>query len=171
MHTTILDLQNLLATQTPPHIIALTETKHRHIKSICRQTLKGYKLVHNPSLYNKHTKRFTMGAILALNTYTYTNIEPYQTPSHLQHHIAMALLTPKAGSKLNAISIYMPQDNTTQGKKTYKEALQWLTKAVTENLPHAAVIPGGASKVHPRSATPHTTKHSTSSTPPPDSDP
>jgi hypothetical protein len=52
----------------------------------------------------------------------------------------MALLTPKAGSKLLAISIYMPQHNTKQGNKTYKEALQWLTKTLTEDLPHAVVI-------------------------------
>ncbi len=57
MHTTIIDLQNILTTQPDPHIIALTETKHRHIKSIWRQTLRNYKLVHNPSFYNKHAKR------------------------------------------------------------------------------------------------------------------
>jgi hypothetical protein len=51
----------------------------------------------------------------------------------------MTLLTPKAGSKLIAISIYMPQHNTNQGNKTYKETLQWLM----EDLPHAAVILGG----------------------------
>jgi hypothetical protein len=31
MHTTIRDLQKLLAAHSDPHIIALTETKHRHI--------------------------------------------------------------------------------------------------------------------------------------------
>ena len=125
-------------------MIALTETTHRHIKSTWRQALKGYKLVHNPSLYNKHTKRCSGGAILAIDTNTYTNSEPYQAPPHLQHHIAMALLTPKAGSKLIAISIYMPHHNTNQGNKTYKEALQWLTKTLTEDLPHAAMILGGS---------------------------
>jgi len=143
MHTTILDLQNILATQTPPQIIALTETKHRHIKSTWRHALKGYKLVHNPSLYNKHTKRCSGGAIIATDTNTYINIEPYLIPPHLQHHIAMTLLTPKAGSKLLAISICMPQHNNNQGIKTYKEALQWLTKTLTEDLPNAAVILGG----------------------------
>ena len=83
MHTTILDLQNIIATQPSPYIIALTEAKHRHIKSILRHTLKGYKLVHNPSLYTKHTKRCTGGTILAINTNTYSKIEPYQTPPHL----------------------------------------------------------------------------------------
>jgi len=107
-----------------------------------RHTLKGYKLVHNPSLYNKHTKRCTGETILAINTNTYLNIEPYQTP-HLHHHIAMALLTPKAGSKIIAISLYMPQHNTTQGNKAYNEALHWLNKTLTKDLPHAAVILGG----------------------------
>jgi hypothetical protein len=41
MHTTIVDLQNILTTHPDPHIIALTETKHRNIKSIWRQTLKN----------------------------------------------------------------------------------------------------------------------------------
>jgi len=53
MHTTIIDLQNILSNQTDPHIIAVTETNHRHIKFIWRQTLKNYKLVYSPSLYNK----------------------------------------------------------------------------------------------------------------------
>jgi hypothetical protein len=131
MHTPILDLQNLLTTQTPPHIIALTETKLRHIKSIWRQTLKGYKLVHNPSLYNKQTKRCTGGIILAINTTTYSKIEPYPIPINLQHHIAMALLTPNTGSKIIAISIYLPQHNITQGKEVYKEVLLWLNKTLT----------------------------------------
>jgi len=56
MHTTIIDLQNILDNQTDPHIIALTETKHRQIKSIWCHTLKNYKLVYNPSLYKKKTQ-------------------------------------------------------------------------------------------------------------------
>jgi len=39
MHTTIIDLQALLHTQTKPTIIALTETKHKHNKSIWRHIL------------------------------------------------------------------------------------------------------------------------------------
>jgi hypothetical protein len=108
-----------------------------------RHTLKGYKLVHNPYLYNKHTKRCTGGTILAINTTTYSSIEPYQTPSHLQHHIATALLTKKAGSKIIAISLYIPQHNTTQVNKTYNEVLHWINKTLTKDLPHAAVILGG----------------------------
>jgi hypothetical protein len=53
MHTTIIDLQSLLHAQPQPIIIALTETKHRHVKSIWRHTLKNNKLVFNPSLYKK----------------------------------------------------------------------------------------------------------------------
>ena len=69
----------------------------------------------------------------------------------------MTRLTPEAGSKLLAISICMPQHNTNQGNQTYKEALQWLTKTLTEHMPYAAVMRGGTSKLHPRSATPHIT--------------
>ena len=64
-------------------------------------------------------------------------------PPHLQHHIAMDLLTPKAGSKIIAILLYMPQRNTTQGNMTYNEALQWLNKTLAKDLPHAAAILGG----------------------------
>jgi hypothetical protein len=46
MHDTILDLQHIMNTPTTPSIIHLTETKHSHIKSIWREALKDYKLIH-----------------------------------------------------------------------------------------------------------------------------
>ena len=61
----------------------------------------------------------------------------------------MALLTPKTGSKIIAISLYMPQHNTTYGNKTYNEALQWLNKTLTKDLSHAAVILGGELQATP----------------------
>ena len=67
MHTTILYLQSLINTQPKPNLIALTETKHRHIKSIRRHTLRNYKLVYNPSHYDKKTKRALAGTILAID--------------------------------------------------------------------------------------------------------
>jgi hypothetical protein len=46
MHNTILDLHRILNSKHKPTIINLTETKHSHIKSIWRDTLKDYKLTH-----------------------------------------------------------------------------------------------------------------------------
>jgi hypothetical protein len=80
MHTTIIDLQNILTTHPDPHIMALTETKHRNIKSIWRQTLKNYKLIYNPSLYNKLTKRCSGGTILAIHKNAYPTIQPIHIP-------------------------------------------------------------------------------------------
>jgi len=103
MHTTIIDLQNVLTNQPDPHIIALTETKHHHIKSIWRQTLRNYKLVYNPSLCDKHTKRCSGGTILAIHKNAYSTIKPLHIPPY-QPYLAIALLTPKAGSDILAIA-------------------------------------------------------------------
>ena len=97
MHTTILELQDLLNTNSKPQIIALTETKHRHIKSIWRHTIKNYKLVYNPSLYNKKTNHASGGAILAIRYDAYATIEPIAVPTPYQPCIAIALLQPGVG--------------------------------------------------------------------------
>jgi len=119
MYTTIIDLQNIITTQPDPHIIALTETKHRYIKFIWRQTLRNYKLVHNPSLYNKHTKRCSGGAILAIHKNAYSTIKPLHIPPTYQPYLAIALLTPKAGSEILAIAAYLPQHQTKLENQTY----------------------------------------------------
>jgi len=106
MHTTILDLQKLLTAHPDPHIIALTETKHRHIKSIWRQTLRNYKLIYNPSLYNKQTKRCSGGTILAIHKNAYSTMQSIHIPPPYQPYLAIALLTPKAGSAILAIAAY-----------------------------------------------------------------
>ena len=116
MHTTVLDLHDILNTHTKHQIIALTETKHRHIKSIWRYTLKNYKLVYNPSLYNKKTKRAFGGAILAIRSDAYSTIEPIAFPTPYQPYIAMVLLQPLVGTKLITIAAYLPQSTTAQGK-------------------------------------------------------
>jgi len=92
MHTTILDLQKLLTNHLEPHIIALTETKHRHIKSVWRQTFRNYKLVYNPSLYNNHTKRCSGGTILAVHKSANTTMKPIQVPPPYHPYLAIALL-------------------------------------------------------------------------------
>ncbi len=94
IHTTILDLQDLRNDHPKPHIIALTETKHRDIKSIWRHTLRIYKLVFNPSLHNKTTKRTSGGAILAVRSDAYTSIEPIQVPISYQPYLAIDKLKP-----------------------------------------------------------------------------
>jgi hypothetical protein len=57
MHNTILDLQKIISTQKKPTIIHLTETKHSHIKSIGREVLKDYKLIHTDPTLDPTTNR------------------------------------------------------------------------------------------------------------------
>ena len=143
MHTTILDLQKLLTTHSDPHIIALTETKHRNIKSIWRQTLKNYKLIYNPSLYNKLTKRCSGGTILAIHRNAYPTIKPLHIPSQYQPYLAIALLTPKTGSAILAIAAYLPQHQNKPDSQTYQDTLQWLQTLLTLEHKHTPVILGG----------------------------
>jgi len=143
MHTTILDLQKLLTNHPEPHIIAPTETKHRHIKSIWRQTLSNYKLVYNPSLYNKHTKRCFGGTILAVHKSAYTTIKPIQVPPPYHPYLAIALLTPKVGSEIRVISNYLPQHQSTPDTHTYRETLNKLRTLLTTEQPNTPVLLGG----------------------------
>ena len=108
MHTSILDLQDILNTHTKPQNISLTETKHRHIKSIWRHTLKNYKLVYNPSLYNKKTKRASGGAILSIRSDAYNTIETVAVPTPYKPYIAIALFQPGVGTKIFTIAAYLP---------------------------------------------------------------
>jgi exonuclease III len=155
MHTTILDLQSLLNTQPKTNIIALTETKHMQIKSIWRHTIRNYKLVYNPSHYDKKTKRASAGTILAIDKNTYTSLEPIKIPPTLQPYLAAALLTPKPGSQILVISVYMPQTQTPQGHNRYQELLLWLTTLLTKTHPTLPTIVGGDLQ-----ATPHQTHKS-----------
>jgi hypothetical protein len=150
MHTTILDLHSLLNTQPKPNIIALTESKHMHIKPFWRHTLRNYKLVYNPSHYDKKTNRALAGTILAIDKTTYTGIEPIKIPPTLQPYLAAALLTPKTGSQLLAISVYMPQTQTPQGQHKYQELLLRLTTLLNIDHPSLPTIVGGDLQ-----ATPH----------------
>jgi len=119
MSTTIIDLQNILTTQPDPQIIALTETKHLHIKSIWRQALRNYKLVHNSSLYYKHNKRCSWGTILAKHKTVYSTIKPLHIPPAYQLYLAIAFLTPKAGPEILANAAYLPQKQTKLEDQTY----------------------------------------------------
>ena len=143
MHTTILDLQDLLNNQPKPQIIALTETKHRHIKSIWRHTLRNYKLIFNPSLYNKSTKRASGGAILAIHSPAYKTIVPIRVPTPYQPYLAIAKLTPNHGTSLLAISAYLPQSNTTHGKQAYQDNLTWFATLQTQENSDLPILLGG----------------------------
>jgi endonuclease/exonuclease/phosphatase family metal-dependent hydrolase len=143
MHTTILDLQKILDTNPDPHIIALTETKHRHIKSIWRHTLKNYKLIYNPSHYDKQTKRCSGGTILAIHKNAYPTIKPIHIPSQYQPYLAIALLTPKTGSDILAVAAYLPQRQNRNDTQTYQDTLQWLQTLLTSEHKHTPVILGG----------------------------
>ena len=143
MHTTILDLQNMLTDHPDPHIIALTETKYRHIKYIWRRTLRNYKLVHNPSLYTGHTKRCLSGTILAIHKAAYSTIKPLRIPPPYQPYLAIALPTPKAGSEILVIEAYLPQHQTKQEHHTYQDTLYRLHILLTVEHPHTSVFLGG----------------------------
>jgi hypothetical protein len=143
MHTTILDLQKLLITHSDPHILALTETKHRHIKTIWRQALRNYRLIYNPSLYNKSTKRCSGGTILAIHKNACQTIQPLHIPPQYQPYLAIALLTPKTGSEILAIAAYLPQHLTKIDTQIYHDILHWLNNLLTSEHAHTPVLLGG----------------------------
>ena len=103
MHNTILDLQHIMNTQKKPTIIHLTETKHNHIKSIWREVLKDYKLVHTYPTLDPTTNRRSGGTILAARRDTYKEVTAIPTPSHLGDYVSAATLTPYDGSPVIAI--------------------------------------------------------------------
>jgi hypothetical protein len=80
---------------------------------------------------------------------TYTIIEPIHTPATTQPYLAVALIQPKYGSKILAASAYMPQLNTLQGRQTYRDLLDWLTKLFNENYPNLPILMGGDLRVTP----------------------
>jgi hypothetical protein len=83
MHNTILDLQTIMNTQKKPTIIHLTETNHSHIKSIWREVLKDYKLIHTFPTLDPTTNRRSGGTILAARRDTYKEVTAVPTPPHI----------------------------------------------------------------------------------------
>jgi hypothetical protein len=112
MHNIILDLHHILNSNHKPTIISLTETKHSHIKSIWRDTLKDYKLIHTPPKLDPNTLRRSAGTILAIRRDIYKEATPIQTPTNLMDYIKAAKLTPHDGTPVIAITAYMPQLHT-----------------------------------------------------------
>jgi len=52
-------------------------------------------------------------------------------PPPYQPYLAIALLTPKAGSEILVIATYLPQQQTYQEHQTYKDASHWLHTLLT----------------------------------------
>ena len=117
LHNAILYLQHSMNTQKQPTIIHLTETKHSHIKSICREILKDYKLVHIHLTLDPTTNKRSGGSILEARRDTYKDVTVIPTPSYIGDDISAAKLTTYDDSPIIAISAYVPQLHT-KGKDT-----------------------------------------------------
>jgi hypothetical protein len=76
IYNTILDLRHIFNSKHKPRIINLTETKHSHIKSIWRDTLKEYKLIHTHPKLDPNTLRRSAGTILATRRDVYKEATP-----------------------------------------------------------------------------------------------
>jgi len=150
VHTKIIDLQSLLNTHKKPNIVALAETEHKNIKSIWRHTLKNYKLVYKPSLYNKKTKLTSAGTSVAIDKNTYTGIGPIHVQTTIQPYLAIALLQPKSGFQILATSIYMPQLHTPQGQLIYRDLLSWLKTLFNEEHPTLPILIGRGFQATPQ---------------------
>ena len=108
MHTAILGLHHILTTPTKSTLRNLTETKPINIKSIWRETLQKYKLIHTSSRLDHNTNRRSAGTVLAIRRDTYKDATAILAPTHLRDYIAAATVTPNDGSTIIAISTYMP---------------------------------------------------------------
>jgi hypothetical protein len=67
-------------TQKKSIILHLTETKHSHIKSIWREVLKGYKLIHTHPTLDPTTNKISGGITLAARRDTYKEVTAIPTP-------------------------------------------------------------------------------------------
>ncbi len=123
MHNTILDLQIIMNTQKKPTIVHLTETKHSHIKSIWREVLKDYKLIHTFPTLDPTTNSRSGGTILAARRDTYKEVTSIPTPPHIGDYISAATLNPHEESPIIAISAYMPQLHTKAKATIYTDIL------------------------------------------------
>jgi len=123
MHTAILGLHHILTTPTKSTLRNLTETKPINIKSIWRETLQKYKLIHTSSRLDHNTNRRSAGTVLAIRRDAYKNDTTIPTPIHLRDYITVATLIPHDGSSNSAISAYMLQINTKEQEAVYNEQL------------------------------------------------
>ena len=143
MHNTTLDLQHIMNTQTKPSIIHVMEAKHNHIKSLWREALKDYKLIHTCPTLDPTTNRRSGGTILAARRDTYKEVTTIPTPPHIGDYISAATLTPYDGSHIIAISAYMPQLHTEAKDTIYTEILTWIHTEIISKFPAVTTLMGG----------------------------
>jgi hypothetical protein len=149
MHNTILDIHRILSTDNKPTIISLTETKHSHIKSIWRDILKEYKLIHTPPKLDPTTLRRSAGTILAIRRDTYKEAIPIQTPTNLTDYIKAAKITPHDGTPIIAITAYMPQLHTKAQEQIYQDILKWVENNIIQTNKDTTILMGGDFQASP----------------------
>ncbi len=131
MHNTILDLRQILASKTKPTILHLNETRHSHIKSLWREALQDYKLIHtSPKLYPA-TDRRSAGTMLVICKDICKDAASIPTPTHLSDYIKAATNTPHDGFPIVAIAAYVSQIHTNALELTYKDILSWIQQDAT----------------------------------------
>ena len=143
MHNTILDLQHIMNTQKNTSIIHLTETRHSHIKSVWREVLKDYKLVHTHPILDPTTNRRSGGTILSVRRDTYKEVTAIPPPSHIGDCIFAATLTPYDASPIIAISAYMPQLHTKAKDTIFTEIITWINTEIRSKFPTVSTLMGG----------------------------
>jgi hypothetical protein len=143
MHNIILDLQNIMNTQKKSTLIHLTKTKHNHIKSIWREVLKYYELIHIHPTLDPTTNRRSGGTILAARRDIYKEVTAIPTPPHIGDYVSAATLTPHDGSPIIAISAYMPQCHIKATYIIYTEILTWIHTEIITKFPTMTTLMGG----------------------------
>ena len=132
-----------MSTHKKPTMIHLTETKHIHMKSIWREVLKDYKLIHTHSPLEPTTNRRSGGTILGARRDIYKEVTVIPTQSHIGDYVSAATLTPHDGSTIIAISAYMPQLHTKAKDKIYTAILTWIRTEIITKFPIVTTLMGG----------------------------
>jgi len=143
MYNTILDLQHIMNTQQRPKIIHLTEIKHSHTKSIWREVLKDYTIIHTHPTLDPTTNITSGGTILVARRDTHKEVTAIPTPSHIGHYISAVTLNPHDGFTIIAISAYMPQLYTKTKDTIYAEVLAWIHTEIISKFPMLTTLMGG----------------------------
>jgi len=143
MHNTIIDLHQILKTQTKPTTLHLTKTRHIHIKSIWREALKDYKLIHTCPTLDPNTNRRSGGTILAVSRDTYKDANGISPPPHIGDYISAAKLTPQDGSPIISVSAYMQQRRTKAQDTIYAEILTWIHTEIISKFSTMTILMGG----------------------------
>jgi len=143
MHNTILDLHRILNSKQKPTIIHLTETKHSHIKSIWRESLKDYRLTHTPPRLDPDTLRRSADTILATRRDVCKEANPIQTPTNLKDYINAAEIIPHDGTPIITITAYMPQLHNKAQEKLYLDILTWVQQEIIPKHKHKIILMGG----------------------------